>query len=75
MPSQLEVRRESAHILQFLRDHADGRGVVRASQKVLADEYGASQTRFHRQVHRLVDDKLIKVLAKGSCGKLTLLVL
>ena len=75
MPSQFEVRRETANILRFLREQADSRGIVRASQKVLAEEYGASQTRFHRQVHRLVNEKLIKVLAKGSCGQLTLLVL
>lgn len=47
MPSQCEVHRESVNILRFLREHADSRGVVRASQRILAEEYGASETRFH----------------------------
>ncbi len=37
MSNQSEVRRESAKILQFLRNRADGRGIVRASQKLLAE--------------------------------------
>jgi hypothetical protein len=71
MPSQHEVRRESANILRFLQEQADARGIVRASQKVLAEEYGASQTRFHRQVHRLVNEKKVRVgrvLASGPAG-------
>ena len=40
MPSQCEVHRESVNILRFLREHADSRGVVRASQRILAEIMG-----------------------------------
>jgi hypothetical protein len=75
LTTQIEVKRETTKVLTFLRGRADPRGVVKEDQKALAEVYGSSQTLFHRRVHRLIDEKKLRVLGKGAQGKLTLLIL
>ena len=75
MSSQIEVRRENARVLDFLRTRADIRGVIREDQKGLAALYGTSHTNLHRSVHRLIEGGRLKVLSKGANGKLVLLLL
>jgi hypothetical protein len=74
LTTQIEVKRETTRILAFLRGRADTRGVVKEDQKKLAEMYGSSNTLFNRHVHRLIDEKRLRVLGKGAQGKLTLLI-
>ena len=74
MSSQIEVRRENAKVLEFLRTRADGRGIIREDQKGLAVIYGGSHSNLHRSIHKLIDRGQLKVLSKGCNGKLVLLL-
>jgi hypothetical protein len=74
MTTQIEIKDELQDVYKHLQARANSRGLIQTSQKALAAEFGLPHIRFHRLLHRLIDDGLVKMSGGGRQPKMLLVV-
>lgn len=69
MSSQMPIDEQLQNVYSFLTLKASSRGLITSGRKMLAEEMGVPHIRFHRLVHRLVDEGWVKISGGGAHPK------
>jgi DNA-binding Lrp family transcriptional regulator len=63
------MKRDLMKVYEFLQTKTNSRGLISIPQEQLASEMGIGAPKFHRLIHKLVDDGLLKIAGGGRQPK------
>jgi len=73
-PMTTQIEDELHDVYKRLQARANSRGLIQTSQQALANQFGLPHIRFHRLLHRLIDNGLVKMSGGGRQPKTLLIV-
>lgn len=69
MSTKVELRHDLAKVYKYLQIKANSKGLISFTQQHMADDLGFQLLKFHRLLHQLIDEGLVKISGGGRYGK------